>query len=86
MDDPVYRRIYYDEMAVFLQRAFQPEATQALIRAARDLISPYVVGPEGERPGYSLTTPEDFSVFTTQMLDHVRRRHDEALAAVAASK
>jgi spore coat protein CotH len=84
IDDPAYRGAYYREMAGFLAEVYKPEAIKSLIERARDRVAPYVIGPEGERPGFTVTTPDDFRVFTNALLTHADRRHAEAQAALAA--
>jgi hypothetical protein len=61
LDDPVYREMYRGHLADIVSRVFVPEQVNARLRLRRDLIAPYVVGLEGEQPGYTfLTSPTAF--------------------------
>ena len=48
LDDPVYQALYYEELALLLNGAFAIDALHARIDELHALISPYVVGSDGE--------------------------------------
>jgi len=61
LDDPVYRATYRGHLADIVSHVFVPEQINARVRLRRDLIAPYVLGVEGEQPGYTfLTSPAAF--------------------------
>jgi len=53
LDDPAYRAVYDAYVAEAVSTVYQPERAQAWFAQARALIEPYVVGPDGEQPGYT---------------------------------
>jgi hypothetical protein len=59
LDDPAYRAHYLAEARTFLDQVFQVEQVEARLRAEHDRIAAYVVGPEGEQPGYGTLSSED---------------------------
>jgi hypothetical protein len=77
IDDPVYEQSYRDHVRDFDASAFTVVDVQARLLEAYDLIAPYVVGSEGEQPGYtSLSSPEAFDSALEELLTHVQARHD----------
>jgi hypothetical protein len=54
LDDPVYRETYRNHLANIVSHVFVAEQVNARLRLRRDLIAPYVLGREGEQPGYHL--------------------------------
>ena len=61
LDDPVYRATYRGHLTDIVSRVFVPEEVNARLRLRRDLIAPYVLGLEGEQPGYTfLANPSAF--------------------------
>ena len=93
LDDPVYAARYYEELATLLDGAFAIEKVQARMQELHALISPWVVGEEGEASPYTLLrSPNDFNDALTSndngLLPHVETRHDvveEALRAAGAN-
>jgi hypothetical protein len=80
MDDPVYRAIYVAYVQEAIEGAFAVAPTQARLQAEHDLIAPYVVGPEGEQPGYTfLFDPQEFAAELDRLLEHVVQRREAAL-------
>lgn len=76
MDDPVYQAEYHSYLKEVVTGAFNPESVIAQYQAYHDLIQPYVVGDEGEQPGYSyLTSAEDFDTALSALIAHVQSRH-----------
>ena len=89
LDDPVYRQIYRDELTAALAGTFAIDRVHARIDAYHALISPYVVGADGETRPYShLRDSAEFEGSLTARPDalkpHVEARHlavNEALEA-----
>jgi hypothetical protein len=83
--DPMYRATYRRTLATLLDTVFVPDRVKARLQAEHDLITPYVVGGEGEIPGYSLlSSPRAFASELTAVLslvDDQSRAAREALAA-----
>jgi len=79
-DDPTYWADYVSYVGETVEDAFAVEATQQRLQAAHDLIEPYVVGPDGEQPGYTLLAdPQDFYDELDYLLDHVVQRREAVL-------
>jgi len=83
IDDPVYREAYWSYVEAFAEGIFLEDRVKARLQQEHDLIAPYVVGPDGEVPQYTvLPSPEAFENSLQELLDHVDARHgavDEAL-------
>ena len=54
MDDPVYHAQYVAYVEETINGAFEPAKMAAIYQTYHDLIAPYVVGENGEQPGYTL--------------------------------
>ena len=79
-DNPVYWAAYVAYVQETIETAFAVEPTQARYQAAHDLIAPYVVGDDGEQPGYTLLAdPQDFYDELDYLLDHVVQRREAVL-------
>jgi hypothetical protein len=77
IDDPVYEQAYRDHVRDFDAGAFTVADVQKRLNEEHDLIAPYVVGAEGEQPGYtSLASPDAFDAALEELLTHVQSRHD----------
>lgn len=75
MDDLVYRARYDEYLAVTIQGAFEPAKMEATYRRLHDLIAPYVVGENGEQPGYThLASAADFETALEALVTHVNAR------------
>jgi hypothetical protein len=86
LDDPTYRAAYYRHMRAFLAGPFARDAVLARLRAEHALVAPFVVGSQGERPGFTfLAKPQDFTDELPKLVDHVTRRHDQAVRAARAN-
>ena len=84
MDDPVYAEIYWSEVERFDGGLFFPDLIKERLRVAHDLIAPYVVGPEGELPGYTMLRAPDAFTSSLDALDaHVDQRHTAVAEALA---
>jgi hypothetical protein len=78
-DDPVYWSSYVGYVRDTIESAFALESAQARFQAAHDLIAPYVVGPDGEQPGYThLPDAQAFDDSLQELFDHVVQRQDAA--------
>lgn len=74
-DDPVYFARYRGHLKTFVNAVFTPATTTAMLEGAHNLIAPYVLGPGGERPGYTqLSDPAAFSGSLAELLAHTERR------------
>ncbi len=75
VDDSVYVARYRAHLKEFVTSGFGPEQTTPMLETAHALIAPYVVGPAGERPGYSqLSSPGAFTASLQALKAHVDRR------------
>jgi len=84
MDDPVYHAMYNAFVYDTIDGVYSVARSQTRFQEAHDLIAPYVVGPEGEQPGYTcLDDPEDFEDALSYLLNHARRRRWSALFYLA---
>lgn len=77
IDNPEYWEVYKSFVEDFVDTTFNNADTQRRYQEAHDLIAPYVVGPEGENPGYShLPAPQDFYDELDSLFNHLQDRHD----------
>ncbi|PKL59193.1 MAG: hypothetical protein CVV33_09090, partial [Methanomicrobiales archaeon HGW-Methanomicrobiales-4] len=84
MDDPVYHEKYVTAVEKAINESFDPEEMEAIYTKNHDLISPYVVGSEGEQTGYThLKDPQDFIDSLTTLIDHADSRYDAVMAYLA---
>jgi hypothetical protein len=75
LDDPTYRAVYDAHVAKAVSTVYQPERAQARFAQARALIEPYVVGADGEQPGYThLSSSTAFSDAHTALQAHPNMR------------
>ena len=78
-DDAVYRTNYDDYIDLFINTAFEPGKMTDQITAAHELISPYVIGNEGEIAGYTFLNNEaDFTSSLNELIQFVQDRYNEA--------
>lgn len=71
LDDPTYAARYREHVAT----ALAPEAAQAQLVAAHELVAPYVVGPEGEVAGYTnLASTAEFEASIDELVTHIDSR------------
>jgi hypothetical protein len=76
MDDPVYQAAYIDNVEVLINGAFNPETITARYQELHELISPHVVGPNGEIEGYThLQSDAAFDAALTQLIQHANERY-----------
>ena len=78
-DDPTYKAIYDNYIDLFISTAFEPSKMTAQVTAARNLIAPYVIGVEGEQPGYSFLNSEaDFTNSLNELIQFMQDSYNEA--------
>ncbi len=80
MDDPHYHDLYLSFVHEIMSGAFSLDFTAQRYYTAHDLIRPYVVGAEGELPGYTLLT--DTASFDNELgylLNHLDGRGTTAI-------
>jgi hypothetical protein len=66
-------------MRLFVGGPYAAPVMAARLRAEHALIGPYVVGPEGEKPGYTLLgTPAEFTAAIDDLIAHAQGRYDAA--------
>ncbi|MCL4239371.1 MAG: CotH kinase family protein [Anaerolineae bacterium] len=79
MDEPVYRALYDQYVAETITGAFEPARMAAIYQTLHGLIAPYVVGENGEQPGYTnLASAEAFETALTTLITHVSQRSSAA--------
>jgi len=84
IDDPVYREAYWGYVEACVEGVFEADTVKARLQREHDLIAPYVVGPEGELPEYTvMPSPEAFEGSLQELFDHVDSRHDAVTAALS---
>jgi len=84
MDDSVYYDMYVSDVLETVTNVFYPDRMQTIYSATHELIRPYVVGAEGEIPGYTLlSSPEAFDTAFEYLNTQVKERHDDAMAFVS---
>ena len=78
-DDPTYKAIYDDYIDLFISTAFEPSKMAAQVSAAHELISPYVIGIEGEQPGYTFLNSEaEFTTSLNELIQFMQDSYNEA--------
>ena len=78
MDDPIYREKYLENLEIVLETAFDTEVMTARYRYFHDMISPFVIGENGELDGYTLPgCIYEFDAAREELVDHVSRRNLE---------
>ena len=77
LDDEIYWAAYVDNIRNFVNGNFAPESLQARFQREHDLITPYVVGTEGELPGYTYPSATDFEDGLEDLFDYVDARYTE---------
>lgn len=80
IDDPVYHATYLFFVHDVIEGAFSLTPAQTRLRNAHELISPFVVGSQGEQRGYTLLAgPEDFENELDNLLAHAEQRREDTL-------
>lgn len=84
LDDPVYRERYLQFVEQAAASEYTPAAMGPRFEAAHALIAPYVVGAEGEQPGYTFVTSEAaFAATLDELLAHVEQRQQDVAEFLA---
>ena len=79
MDDPIYHAQYVAAIEETINGAFEPAKMAATYQKLHDLIAPYVVGENGEQPGYTLLgSPEEYEAALATLIDHASQRYKAA--------
>jgi hypothetical protein len=87
LDDPIYRARYHRFLLQVIEREYTPAIYTEAFRSARDLIEPYVTGPEGEQPGHTfLSTPDAFAEAVEALVEHVTNRQGEVRAYLSTAQ
>ncbi|WP_181232967.1 CotH kinase family protein [Enhygromyxa salina] len=86
LDDEVYSATYRQNLLDLQTGAFDLETTTALAQRYHDLIAPYVVGADGEQPGYTFLSSDaafesSISGGNNAIADHIATRHADVSAA-----
>jgi len=75
LDDDQYRASYQSCVEQIVNGAFDEAGIIAVYQAAANLIGPYVVGPDGEKPGHTfLTNTNDFDSAVAELIVHAGER------------
>ncbi|MDO9538512.1 MAG: CotH kinase family protein [Methanocalculus sp.] len=75
MDDPVYYAQYLDALDATVLDFFEPTKMAELYRYYHNLISPYVIGANGEVDGYTnLNSQANFEASLEQLIDYTNNR------------
>ncbi len=86
LQDPVYLDSYREKLRHALGGLFDVDAGPSRMRELHDLISPFVVGPDGEQPGFSHLSSEQAFLDSIDgqngLAAHVQKRHDRVQAAL----
>ncbi|MCY1059407.1 CotH kinase family protein [Nannocystis sp. SCPEA4] len=84
LDDPVYRERYLQFVEQAAASEYTPSAMGPRFAAAHALIAPYVVGAEGEQPGYTFIASEAaFTATLDELLAHVEQRQQDVAEFLA---
>jgi spore coat protein CotH len=84
IDDPIYHAKYVKYVGETITTTFYPDRMRPIYKAAHDLIRPYVVGDEGEVPGYTLLITKNAFDKGLKLLDqHVQDRFEAAQAFIS---
>ncbi|MFY0541001.1 CotH kinase family protein [Nannocystis pusilla] len=84
LDDAVYRDRYRQFVAQAAAVEYEPASMGPRFEAAHALIAPYVVGPEGEQPGYTFVASEAaFAATLDELLGHVEQRQQDVAEFLA---
>lgn len=77
MDQPEYEEIYETYLQSVIDDAFEPSKMKELYQYYYDLIYDYVIGTDGEQPGYTfLRSSSEFTDALTEQMNHVDDRYN----------
>ena len=78
-EDPEYKSMYDAYIDEFISSAFEPGKVTSKISAYHNLISPYIIGGNGEQQGYTfLNSSNQFTSSEASMISFVQNRVVEA--------
>ncbi len=84
IDDPVYEGLYWGFVQEADEGVLNPESMQARFQREHERIAPFVVGDEGELPGYTaLADPQAFEASLSDLVEHMHARHQAVTEALA---
>lgn len=84
LDDPIYHDKYVNAVKTVSNGVFDPNTLKETFTKNHELISPYVVGPDGERTKYThLKSDQDFDDSLNKLISHVFSQYDAAIAYVS---
>ena len=76
LDDEVYLSEYKKYLGKVINDAFVPVDMTSRYQEYHSLISPYVIGTDGEKPGYTfLNSDAEFTSALNELISHVNSRH-----------
>lgn len=79
MDDPVYHEKYVSAVEAVITDVFNPDRMNTIYTRNHELISPYVVGENGEQEGYThLKSSEDFATSLDLLISHTASQYEAA--------
>ncbi len=77
-DDPIYFATYLQYMREIIDSVWDVPALQARVQASWELISPYVIGDEGEQEDFTLLrSASDFITGIDVLVDYIGSRHGD---------
>ncbi len=83
MDDPEYHAEYVDILKRVAESSFDPEKLEEICDQYHDIIASSVIGPDGEREGYTyLTNESDFDAAFAELKAHIRSQYEKAMEYV----
>ncbi len=87
MDDPVYHAQYVQDVDEVSTTVFEPAKMTATYQALYALITPYVIGENGEIERHTfLASPEDFDMALQVLIEHVNAQYAAAQEYVASQE
>jgi spore coat protein H len=79
MDDPVYHEMYKESLKKVVETSFNTTKLETKFDKYHDLIESSVIGPEGERKGYTyLNKDSDFDNAYEELKKHIRSQYQKA--------
>ncbi len=83
MDDQEYHALYVQILKRVAETSFDPEKLEEICDQYHDIIASSVIGPDGEREGYTyLTNESDFDAAFEEMKAHIRSQYEKAIEYV----
>jgi len=80
MDDPEYHALYIQILKRVAETSYNPEKLEEICDQYHDIIASSVIGPDGEREGYTyLTNESDFDRAFEEMKAHIRSQYEKAI-------